>query len=321
MAAQLRRVAVLTVALIGTCVIAQVNAPEKQVRSTAMVQTSGSLVGKSPLVVGSEQDYPPFATGMTDATAGGFTVELWKTVAQAADLNYSMRVLPFHKLLQEFKEGKIDVLINLAMSDERRQFADFTIPHVTVHGAIFVRDDQSNIRSEDDLIGKSIIVLNADLAHNYAVAKGWGQQIFAVDTAAEGLRLLASGQHDAMLLSQLTGLQTLDKLALSHVKALPVKAGFSQKFAFATQQGKPELLAKINEELAITKANRAYDVLYEKWFGEYHAKEIGLRDLFKYLIPVSILLLAWVGYLVYRRQVERNIAAEVIAESRDLLLN
>lgn len=27
------------------------------------------------LVVGSEQDYPPFATGMTDATAGGFTVE------------------------------------------------------------------------------------------------------------------------------------------------------------------------------------------------------------------------------------------------------
>ena len=31
-----------------------------------------------PLVVGSEQDYPPFATGITDQTIGGFTAELWK---------------------------------------------------------------------------------------------------------------------------------------------------------------------------------------------------------------------------------------------------
>jgi ABC-type amino acid transport substrate-binding protein len=36
------------------------------------------------LVVGSEQDFPPFATGMTDATAGGFTVDLWRAVAAEA---------------------------------------------------------------------------------------------------------------------------------------------------------------------------------------------------------------------------------------------
>ena len=64
------------------------------------------------LVVGSEQDYPPFATGMTDETAGGFTVDLWKAVANEANLKYTIRVLPFRQLLQEFKEGRIDVLIN-----------------------------------------------------------------------------------------------------------------------------------------------------------------------------------------------------------------
>lgn len=35
-----------------------------------------------PLIVGSEQDYPPFAVGSTDATAGGFTVERWEAVAE-----------------------------------------------------------------------------------------------------------------------------------------------------------------------------------------------------------------------------------------------
>jgi polar amino acid transport system substrate-binding protein len=201
-----------------------------------------------------------------------FTVDLWKAVATEAGLDYALRVRPFHQLLQEFKEGKIDVLINLAMSDERHRFADFTVPHVTVHGAIFVRKGQSSIQSENDLATKSIIVLNADLAHDYAVSKGLAKQLVLVDTAADGLRLLASGRHDAMLLSKLAGLQTMQGLALSNITALPVKAGFSQKFAFATQHGRPDLLARLNEGLAITKANGVYNALYEQWFGVYEKK-------------------------------------------------
>jgi ABC-type amino acid transport substrate-binding protein len=165
-------------------------------------------LNRETLVVGSEQDYLPFATGLTDAEAGGFTVELWKAVAAEAGLNYTIRVRPFRQILQEFKVGKIDVLINLAYSDERHSFADFSVPHVIVHGAIFVRKGESNIRSEVDLAGKSIIVLNADLAHDYAVSKGWGKQLVLVNTSADGFRLLASGRYDAMLLSKLVGMQT-----------------------------------------------------------------------------------------------------------------
>ena len=316
----LRFMGLALVLYFGAGLPTQAAAPADQIRPLATTSAPPVLAPARSLVVGSEQDYPPFATGMTDAAAGGFTVDLWKMVAQAAGIHYTLRVLPFHELLREFKEGKIDVLINLAMTDDRRAFADFSVPHVTVHGAIFVRDDQSGIQSEVDLAGKSVIVVNADAAQGYAVAKGWGPKLVAVDTAAEGLRLLASGRHDAMLLSQLTGLQILQQLALNSVKALPVKIGFAQKFAFATQHGQADLLAKINEELAITKANRSYDALYEQWFGGNQVRKVGLRDVLKYLIPVVALLLGWGAYLAYRRQLERNLAAAAITESRDLLL-
>lgn len=272
-----------------------------------------------PLVVGSEQDYPPFATGLTDATAGGFTVELWQAVASEAGLTGSLRVLPFHDLLQEFKDGKIDVLINLAQSPERRQFADFSVPHVVVHGAIFARRGQSDIRSEDDLRGKSIIVLNADLAHDYAVAKGWAKQLVLVDTTADGLRLLASGQHDAMLLSRLVGMQTLHALGLTQVEVLAAPVGFAQKFSFATHHGQSDLLALLNEGLAVTKANGVYDALYEKWFGIYAVHEIGWRDTLKVVIPVAAFFLLWIGYLIWRRHGERNQTLAATAASRDLL--
>jgi ABC-type amino acid transport substrate-binding protein len=265
------------------------------------------------LIVGSEQDYPPFALGLTDETADGFTVELWRAVAAEAHLDSTIRVLPFHEILQKFKAKKIDVLINLAQSDERKQFVDFTVPHVIVHGAIFVRHGENLIHSEADLSDKRIIVLNADLAHDYAVSKGWGTQLILVDTAENGFKLLASGQYDALLLGKLTGKQTLEKLEITGIDVLPIKVGFSQKFSFAVQKGNAELLAKINEGLALTKVSGVYDKLYEKWFGIYKEKEF-LPLLVKYLtLIIGIFLLILVG-IFHRRSVERKKTIQILKE-------
>ena len=100
----------------------------------------------------------------------------------------------------------------------------------------------------------------------------------AVDTAAEGFKLLAAGQHDAMLISQLTGMQTLQKLGIHNVRPLSARAGFSQKFSFAVPKGEADLLALLNEGLALTKSRGIYDALYEHWFGLYEVRPVRLRD-------------------------------------------
>jgi len=271
------------------------------------------------LIVGSEQDYPPFATGLTDATAGGFTVELWKVVARETGLNYTIRVKPFHELLQEFKEGKIDILINLAQSEERRKFADFSVPHVTVHGALFVRKDHTGIRSENDLAGKSIIVVEADIAHEYARGKAWGNKLILVPTAADGLRLLASGRHDAMFVSKLVGTQTLRQLNLLTIIALPIAPGATQKFSFAVQKGDAELLALLNEGLALSRASGTYTALHEKWFNEYEFKAPGLFDALKYPLPLLGLFFGYVALTYHRRHNERRKAMQGLAESHHML--
>ena len=122
-----------------------------------LVCLPGAAQNTRTLVVGSEQDFPPFAVGMTDATASGFTVQLWQAVAREQGLAYRLRVRPFDELLRSFKAGDVDVLLNLAKSDERRQFADFSATHVVVGGAIFVRQGERRIQAEDVLAGKSVI--------------------------------------------------------------------------------------------------------------------------------------------------------------------
>lgn len=276
------------------------------------------------LVVGSEQNYPPFALGMNDSEASGFTVELWRAVAKESHINSDIRVLPFHDVLQEFKLGHIDVLINLAESDERKTFADFTVPHVIVHGAVFVRQGDRRIQQESDLANKKIIVLNADLAHDYAIQQGWQTQLVLVDTSEQGFRLLADGQFDALLLSKLAGQQTLEKFHIHNIEALPIKVGFAQKFSFAVHKGNAELLAKINEGLALTKSSGVYDQLYEKWFGVYEQQAL-LPLLLRYLSPVIAFFSLLLAVILYRRSVERKQALIALQDSearfRDLFDN
>jgi diguanylate cyclase (GGDEF)-like protein/PAS domain S-box-containing protein len=295
--------------------------------SAAVQPVLSTIQVPDTLVVGSEQDYPPFAIGMTDDTADGFTVDLWKAVAAEAGLNYIIRVRPFHEILQEFKEGKIDVLINLAQSEERHHFADFTVPHVIIHSAIFVRKGESQIHSEDDFVGKSIIVLKADLAYDYAVSKGWDKQLVLVDTAEQGLYLLASGKHDAMLISKLAGMQTLRDLKISNIVALDVKAGFTQKFSFAVHKGDADLLAKINEGLALTKPSGTFDALYEKWFRPYEEKQATFWEVFWYLSPIILILLGFASYEYYKRRIEHKravaqlaLSARVFKEAREAIM-
>ncbi|MBA3505946.1 MAG: EAL domain-containing protein [Betaproteobacteria bacterium] len=280
-----------------------------------MTATANALAqspsGKT-LIVGSEEDYPPFVVGRSIETAGGFTVELWQAAAKESGLNYALRVAPFHQILEEFKAGKIDVLINLAQSQERRQFAEFTVPHVTVNGAIFVRKDDSGIQSEADFSGKSIVVIKADLAHEYAVTRGWQKQLVLVKTAADGFKLLASGKHDAVLIGKLAGMQTMQELQLANVTLLDAPAGFSQKFSFAVRAGESELLARINEGLASTKPSGIYDALYEKWFGLYEAKAVPFRNLLWYAIPLGLVLVGLAGFFFYKRRNERKAVAAAL---------
>jgi signal transduction histidine kinase/CheY-like chemotaxis protein/HPt (histidine-containing phosphotransfer) domain-containing protein len=257
--------------------------------------------------VGSESEFPPFSTGADSATAGGFTVELWRAVAKERGLPYTLRVAPFNQILQEFKDGKIDVLINLAQSDARRQFSDFTVPHVTVNGAIFVRKGDTGIHAESDLASKSVIVLKADLAHDYAVSKGWQKQLVVEATAAECFKLLASGKYDAVLISKLVGMQTLLANDIGSINPLDIRVGFAQKFSFAVQKGNADLLASINEGLSIVKLNGSYDHIYDKWFGIYEERKVSLRDVLPYLVPALIVLLVLTGYLAHRRRIENTL--------------
>ena len=270
----------------------------------------------------SEFDYPPFALVRPDGSADGFSVDLLKAATQAVGLEINFIVGPWHKIKQELVDGHLDVLPLVSYSQEREKAYDFTAPYLQMHGTIFVRKKETAIRGRADLKDKEVIVMRGDTAHEYAVRENLSDKLILTATFEEAMRLLSKGKHDAVIIQQLVGLQLIKKLGISNVVNVstfqetslkPIDqplSGFEQKFCFAVQDGDKELLALLNEGLAIAVANGTYDELYNKWFSPILPQPpvplaLILKHLLFILVPI-LFLLGIVGLWYLKREVAQK---------------
>lgn len=274
---------------------------------------------RSILRSASELDYPPFALVRPDGSADGFSVDLLKQVVKAAGLDVDIAVAPWHEIKQQLIDGRLDVLPLVSYSVERDQLMDFSAPYLRMHGTIFVRRGEKDIKTEADLKDKEVIVMRGDTAHEYAVKQKLSNHLILTESFEEAMKMLSAGEHDAVVIQQLVGLQLIKKLGISNVVSLdtfqgkslkptakPV-VGFEQKFCMAVRQGDAALLARLNEGLAIVIAGGMYDELYNKWFGPIlPPSPISLVQLSSYLamvlLPVLFVVLV-VGLWYLKREV------------------
>jgi PAS domain S-box-containing protein len=259
---------------------------------------------------GSALDYPPFAVVKNDGSPDGFTVDLIKAVAEAMRLEVSLKVGAWEDLKTDFKRGRLDLLLNMPYSKAADAFADFAVPHAVSNGGLFVRRGDTRIASTRDLPGKSILALRGDIMHEYAVQQGWEPQVTPTKTVAEAMQLLAAGGHDVVLVGKLVGLRTLHDLHLTNIVSVDIPLeGAEQKWSFAVRQGDADLLAQLNEGLAIVKATGRYDELYAKWFGVVEDRRLSTEQILRY-VAIGVGLLAFVlgGAYLWRASLRRQLA-------------
>jgi ABC-type amino acid transport substrate-binding protein len=273
-----------------------------------------------------------------DGTADGFSVDLLKTVVSVMGREIRFEVGPWNELKEKLATGLFDVLPLVGYSEERDAVYDFTVPYLIMHGEIFVRkENKETIRSLADLKDKEVVVMKGDNVQEWAVNQHLGADLILTTSFAQAFQLLASGKHDAVLAQKVMGLQLIKQLGLTNITTVgdpqdditelkPTRIttpGFEQKFCFAVANGNRDLLAKLNEGLAVVLANGTYDRLYQKWFEPIlPPRPVPLAMLIKktllVLLPIIFLLiLAWLFFL--KREVARktqSLRAEIMERQK-----
>mgnify|MGYP000911727074 FL=1 len=267
-----------------------------------------------------------------DERAAGFSIELLREAAETAGLNLEYHFDSWDRLLELMAAGELDILPIVARTEERMRIMDFSFPYIIMKGNIFIRSGDERIRGQESLAGMEIFVQEADVIHDYAVAKGLGARMRTFPTYTEAFEALSAGEGDAVLAANLVGNQVLVERRIANVRAVSRLKDdglsrirvelddFEQKFCFGFRKGDYELAAALDEGLAIAFSDGRFQAVYRRWFPYLAENRPSARLIAAYLafILIPLLGLAALAYTVLLRKQVRAKAAE-IARSYGLL--
>jgi HD-GYP domain-containing protein (c-di-GMP phosphodiesterase class II) len=256
----------------------------------------------------SESNYPPFCVVNKDGEPDGFSVELLKYVANVMNIEVEFeKVATWSEIEGELKDGKLDILPLVSYSLYRTEFFDFTIPYITLYGAIFVRDDNTTIKGEGDLLDAEVIVMEGAETHEYILKNKLANKIITTKSYKEAFRKLSKGMHDAVVVQKIFGLRILSEEDFKNIRMVGNEeevgkdygtiisvgrnlSGFEQKFCFAVPKGNEQVVEKLNRGLSIAVNDGTFKKIYDKWFPflkEKYRKEL----MIKYMIIVSTIII------------------------------
>ncbi len=237
--------------------------------SVALRPAAGQDAARKVVRSGCEVDYPPFCIVQADGASTGFSVELMQAALGAMGREVSFRTGPWAEVKGWLERGEIDALPLVGRTPEREELFDFTVPYLTMHGAIVVRRDTTGIRSLEDLRGRRVGVMAGDNAEEFLRREERGLEIATSPTFAEAFQALAAGHLEAVVVQRLVALRLLAESSLRddlRIVDQPL-AEFSQDFCFAVRDGDRGTLALLNEGLALVVADGTQRRLHAKWFA------------------------------------------------------
>ena len=224
--------------------------------------------GDPPILAGSEIGYPPFCVVDGEGQADGFSVELMRAALAAMGRDVTFMTGPWTDVRGWLESGKVQALPLVGRTPEREAFFDFTVPYMSLYGAIVVRDDTTDIASMADLRGRDVAVMQGDNAEEYLRREERGIRIHTTATFEQALQELSEGTHDAVVIQHLVALRLLGETGLTNLRVAgrPIE-DFRQDFCFAVREGDKDMLALLNEGLSLVIADGTYRSLHTTWFA------------------------------------------------------
>lgn len=195
----------------------------------------------------------------------GFDVEIGKEIAKRIGLEANPVTNPWETIIQGLRGEKYDAIIgSMTATEERAKQVDFSDPYYISGATVFISSKNEEIKTLDDLKGKTIGVTTAS---TYVEdAKMFTDDIKEFPSEIFALQDLPPGRLDAVITDKIVGISAMQESGIE-IQTLGEEIK-REEIAVAINKGNTALLEAINKAIAEMVEDGTYKEISTKWFGE-----------------------------------------------------
>jgi polar amino acid transport system substrate-binding protein len=213
--------------------------------------------------VGIFEDFPPFSSAGTDLKPQGYDIDVINALAKALNVKAELMGITGQNRIPSLTEHKLDLLVSVGVSDERKKVVAFTAPYAPY--SIDVMGPKAlAVKGPADLAGKSIAVNRGTLEDtSLTAAAPAGSEIQRFNDYNGVISAFLAGQVQLMVVGNDVGASVLAKHP-----AIEPESKFqllNSPSAMAINKGEDKLQAKLDEVLATMKKDGTLDAISKKW--------------------------------------------------------
>ena len=225
------------------------------------IQSSGKLI------VALEGAWQPWSFHDESDTLVGYDVEVSRAIAEKLGVEPEYVESDWDSLFAGLDAGRYDLVCNgVEVTEERAKTYDFTTPYGYIHTALAVRKDNDDIKSFEDLAGKTTA---NSLASTYMeLAESYGATVQGIDTLEETIQLLTAGRIDATLNADVSFYDYLNVHPDADFKLVAQTAEASHVAIPVLKSEDTAYLDALNTAIEELRADGTLKTLSEKYFGQ-----------------------------------------------------
>ena len=232
--------------------------------------TSGDLLSeikeRGKIIIATEGAWAPWTYHDENDELVGLDVEIGKLIAEGLGVEAEFAETNWEAILSGVSSGRFDIACNgVGYSEERAKSYRFSDPYVYDRTVLVVREDNEEIKTFEDLKGKTSTnspnSLYAELTEEY------GATVTYVDTLSETLSMVIDGRVDATVNAEVSVNDYMKENPDAPLKVVAKSAGAPIAFPVRLGDDTETLIVEINRILEEARQDGRLAEISMKYFG------------------------------------------------------
>lgn len=303
---------------------------EGEQERVALTPGERKWIDRHPIIrLGVDPQYEPFEFIDDNGRYQGIASDYVKLLNRRLGINLQVvQGISWSAMMEEVRQGRIDVLSAVGESAERKRWLIYTEPYLTSPPVIFARDDVGFIGGLADLHGRTLAVKRGGYIHDRL--KEYPQiPLLIRESTLAAMRAVSEGRAEAYINTLAHGAYVIEKYHLSNLKVAAPVEWQADTLGFAVRKDWPRLAAILDKGLASITPDEAAEIR-RRWIGvrhEFYGFDVEqlrrwLPWLFGFLIlaaAVAVVILVWNRRLKREIHYRKEIEERLVEQQHDLV--